>query len=151
MNRAVDDLCRSASIAKCRGDTVQAEDLLRQALVRAQENRDRADVEHRLAALLQELGRAECEDHARKAVELEDRPALLGNHLMFLAQHLWRAGRFVEALPLVERALPLYERCLGPLHSETRYMFSCAEFVSRMLGDDVRAFKYHRRSHQQPD
>jgi tetratricopeptide (TPR) repeat protein len=111
--------------------------------------RHRANVEHRLAARLQNLGRmTECEEHARKAVELEDRVPLLANHLMFLTQHLWRAERYAEALPLVERALPLYEQGWGPSHSETRYMFSCAEFLCRKLGHHARAIEYHRRAHE---
>ena len=85
---------------------------------------------------------------ARQAIELEDRTVLLANHLMFLAQHLWRAKRYEEALLFVERALPLYEQGWGRSHSETRYMLACAEFVCRKLGDEVRAAEYHRRAHQ---
>jgi len=150
MDPAVDRLCTSASRAKHDGDPARAEALLLGALALAQEKRDRADVEHRLAALLQQVGRTvECEDHARKSIELEDRVVLLANHLMFLAQHLWRAQRYAEALPFVERALPLYEQGWGPSHSETRYMLACAEFVCRKVGDEARAAEYHRRAHQE--
>jgi tetratricopeptide (TPR) repeat protein len=149
MDREVERLCTSASGAKHDGNPARAEALLLEALALAREKRDRADVEHRLAALLQQVGRAvECEDHARQAVELEDRTVLLANHLMFLAQHLWRAKCYEEALPFVERALPLYEQGWGRSHSETRYMLACAEFVCRKLGDEVRAAEYHRRAHQ---
>jgi hypothetical protein len=67
---------------------------------------------------------------------------------MFLAQHLWRGKRYAEALPFIERALPLYEQGWGPSHSETQYMLSCAEFVCRQLGDEARAADYRRRAHQ---
>lgn len=148
MDPAVRRLCASASTAKRDGDGARAESLLLEALAWANDKRDRAGLEHRLAALLQEMGRAvDCEDHARKAIELEDRVVLLANHLMFLAQHLWRAKRYAEALPFVERALPLYAQGWGPSHTETRYMLSCAEFVCRKLGDETRAAEYHRQAH----
>jgi tetratricopeptide (TPR) repeat protein len=107
----------------------------------------RADKAHRLAAQLQREGRlAECEEQARLAVELEDRPPLLRNHLMFLAKLLWEQGRFEDALPYAERSATMYADGLGPTHSEARYMAACVAMVCRELGDEERAQRWHTRA-----
>jgi hypothetical protein len=76
-----------------------------------------ADLHHSLAALFQELGDpARCESLALTALALEaalDRPAILGNHHLFLAMFLTRQGRLDEAAHHARAGLPHYERALG--------------------------------------
>ena len=61
-----------------------------------------SDVLHRLAGTFLSLGDdRRCEAAARAAIKAEkqcERPAMLGNHLMFLANFLHERGRKAEAL-----------------------------------------------------
>ena len=95
----------------------------------------RSEVLHRLAGVHRGLGDAkQCEATARAAIEVErrcDRPMLLGNHLMFLADFLFEQKRFSEAADMARSAVPYYERALGPDHSQTARVRADAERFGR--------------------
>jgi hypothetical protein len=96
-----------------------------------------ADLAHLLASYHRDVGLGpECEAFAREAISLErqvGRRALLGNHLMFLADFLCKQGRLAEALPLAEEGLSCYVDTCGPNHSETKYMTTVVAAIAKRL------------------
>jgi hypothetical protein len=82
-----------------------------------------SDALHRLAGVFRGLGdKARCESTARSAIKVEetcDRPMMLGNHRMFLADFLSEQRRFAEATKVGRAAIPCFESAFGPAHSQT--------------------------------
>lgn len=105
------------------------------ALQAASNDIERADIAHSLASFYRDIGAPDtAEIHARAAIEAEkrlDRPALLGNHFMFLAMLLKDTGRLEQAISHVEEALPCYLAAYGPEHQETRYIASVLAAMKR--------------------
>lgn len=106
----------------------------------------RAEVAHRLAsAYAKRREPVETESWARRAIEEEQqchRPALLANHLMFLAQVLERAGKIPEAAAFAERGVQLYRQTYGPAHREVAYVLSVAANLCRRCGRQPEADAY---------
>ena len=123
---------REARITHSDGDRRQAETLFNEVVAEYEQvttDDRRADIAHRLAAFCRDINdTVRAETFASAAViaeKVNGRDALLGNHLMFLAELLRSQGRITEALPLVEEALPCYQRSHGADHRETAYIASC--------------------------
>jgi len=113
----------------------------------------RADAAHRLAVLHREQGDAtKAERFAREAVRFEergDRPAILGNHLMFLASLVPQQADASETLALLRRALTCYEAAHGPDHREVAYVLSvlARHYTARGLEEEARGYRArHQRT-----
>ena len=131
------------------GRLTDAEQLLREALVTSNDGMLRAKALHKLAVVHRRRAQYDAAERcARRAVALleqADSPALLGNHLMFLATLLVGEERDGEALEVVERALPLYEEELGPDHLEVAFVLSVAVRLCRSCNRSASARYYERR------
>lgn len=115
------------------GDLVEAERLLREALVEAARGGP-ADLDwpqtlNSLGDLLRSVGRLDDAERCardglamRRATDPEG--VLVGNDLMFLSQIVEAQGRRAEARALAAEAVPIYRRALGSDHREVRYMES---------------------------
>jgi hypothetical protein len=124
-------LLRSARDALSQGEPARAELLVSEVVARletATTPKERADTAHLLSSHYRKVALPDdCEGYARMAVAEErvaGRLALLGNHLMFLADFLCEHGRYQEALPLAKEGFACYRAVYGDAHSETRYMAS---------------------------
>lgn len=113
-----------AQDARRAGNYPEAEALFLEALRQALPLADTDDHQisilyNTIADFYRERGRLEkAETFAREGIELDRRhlpawEALLGNDLMFLAMLLDQQGRHVEALPLAEEGVSIYEKRLG--------------------------------------
>jgi len=109
----------------------------------------KADAAHRLAAHYSRQGdTGESERFAREAIRAEERcarPALLGNHLMFLADLVRQHGATAEPFELVTRALSCYEAAHGPDHREVAYVLGVLAGHCDVLGLDDAAAEHRAR------
>lgn len=125
--------CRGAVAASRRGEHAKAKQQLSSLWRRSQtavvdDAKQGADFFHRLA----EAGAREeewqlAERASLKGIELErmvDRPIVLRNSLMFVAQLLARRGAHTDAYRYGDEARKLYEADLGPDHGEVVHVRS---------------------------
>lgn len=142
-------LVREADLRRRSGRLTEAEALLESALESSDDALLKAKALHKLAIVhRRRADYAEAEACARRAIailEQQSHPALLGNHLMFLATLLVGENRDGEALAYVEEALPLYEKVYGSDHLEVAFVLSVAVRLCRSAGRMASARYYERR------
>jgi hypothetical protein len=133
VNRA--QLLRDARVAFRTGNITEMDRLVSEtvaALHASSNDVERAEISHSLASFYRDIGILEASEvYARAAVEAErrlDRPALLGNHLMFLSMLLRDIDKVDEAIACAKEALPVFIAVYGQDHGETRH-------VARLLAE----------------
>jgi tetratricopeptide (TPR) repeat protein len=76
----------------------------------------------------------------------ESEPLRRAQYLNHAARALWRGGRYAEAEPLLRRALAIWDRVLGPDHSDVAGSLNNLAAILVALGRPAEAEALHRRA-----